>query len=306
MDVEIAPGVILQTVHGLTEFLEGIDEEEDEQEERDRLAEALSEGLAACRPRLEHLGDTLHELRARARRIVAEWQRDGAAARLVDVQLAPYDHWRGSEEPGVCAILEGPGEDLRPMELMVPAQRPCDLEHELAEILPDLAQRSRTQAELTAKGASGYVDQLALNAIAASADTGATLRQLGDGLILELADGTTALTIHAGHVGVVCAEENMALDSISGRMAVNGLFLPQSRLTAGIGRPAAELHPHPLLSDDITVLEASTSFEEGLPGLVMILQIPRRLFCAVTGRVWEDEEGRPDHKDNVVALHGRR
>lgn len=299
VDVELAPGVVLQTTCGSTEGVDG--SEEDEHEDAGRLADALQEALDACLPIVDQLGRTLHELRMRARRIVGEFQRDGGTAQLIDVQLAPYDHWRGSTEPAVRAILEGPGDNLVPALIMVQAERPSDLEHELAEVLPGLMDRSWTQAELAAKGASGYIDQLALNALPASADAGDVLRRFAGETVVCLPD-LTALLMRDGHV--IASSGDDAVDFTSDEMVVEGLYLPRPHLDAAVGRPASELRQHPHLSDDITVLKAVQSFEDGAPRVTATIQIPRLLFCSVSGRVWPDEPAESG-EDRVVQLRGR-
>jgi hypothetical protein len=303
VDVELAPGVVLQTTHGSTEFLEGL--EDDGEDDIEGIAAALQEGIEACLPQLDPLGATLHELRTRARQVVGEWHGDGCAARLVDVQLAPYEHWRGAAEPAVRAMLEGPGDDLAPALHTVEVPSPCDLEHELVELLGELADRSAVRAELTQKGASGYVDQLALNAIAAtSADAGEILRRFAEEAIVLLPD-TTALTMRDGRVSADGGPVDASVAFVRDTMVVEGRYAPQSLLSAAAGRPASELQPHPHLSDNIRVAHACSRLDGGLPRLEIELEMPLSLFCSVSGRVWPDRAARgerprdaePDRRD---------
>lgn len=66
-------------------------------------------------------------------------------------------------------------------------------------------------------------------------------------------------------------------------------------LVTAVGRPATELLDHPFLSRNIAVLEAAYSHDdEGERWLSVKLDMPRRLFCSVTGRVWDVEADLPD------------
>lgn len=104
VDVELAPGLTLPTEYGLTEEI-GSDFDDTSYDEAGVFDWTL-EGVEACVSNLSYLADEVHEARRRARATVAAWRNTGLPARVVDVHLAPYDHWRGSVQPLTRVLLE--------------------------------------------------------------------------------------------------------------------------------------------------------------------------------------------------------
>lgn len=86
VNIELAPGVALPTYRGSHEsVLEGW---KHKLEDVDVISKDVAEGLDACRDLLSTLSEVPHDLRLRARKVLAGWQRDGIQAEFVEVRLA--------------------------------------------------------------------------------------------------------------------------------------------------------------------------------------------------------------------------
>lgn len=308
-EVELAPGLILPMEHGLTEDMD-TDWNDPSQDEEEVFA-CTMEGVEACLPHLEYLADRVHEARMRARTIVGAWRAQGLPARVVDVHLAPYDHWRGDREPLVRVLLETLDEHLEPFVDKLDDWVERDFEATLAAARETLAYRSKQRDALTAHGATGTINQLALNAIGCFGDVASTLRRFQNEWRFWLPDGTCILMsaglVEAGN----CGDMDLLIwhrNSVSVSTAVT---LGRDSASAA-GRPVTELIDHPFLSADMTVLKAEWSLDHtGERWLDVQLAMPWRHFCSTSGRVWNSDEvgvdaGAGAPAGNVVPFGRRR
>ena len=285
--VELAPGVTLPVECGLVEsVLEYVDAPCTAED----VVEWTMEGVEACMPMLDVLSDALHEVRVRARRVIGSWTRDGIQSRLVEARLAPYDAWRGSADPAITLLVEGLNERLQPATGEIQLGNASMLEDGLHEFRNELALQLAVRAELASHGASGTIDQLALNAIAHHGDVAATLRRFGAEWRFWLPDAT-ALIIRDGEVIAGSGDVNPGLHLGRGTVTVTGVQVPETALVAATGRPATDIIDHPFLSTDMTVVEASSSMVDRTPAVTFRLDVPRWYFCAATGRIWRADAG---------------
>lgn len=297
--VELAPGVVLPAECGL---MESVREYGEQPYGVDDIVEWTMEGVEACLPILDGLSDRLDEVRRHARRVIGRWSKDGIQSHLIEARLAPHDAWRGSGSPAFTLMVEGLDERLLPVADDVHVAQAGSVEDSLREFRHGLAVRLATRAELAINGASGTVDQLALNAIAHFGDVAETLRRFGREWRFWLPD-STCLLMRDGDVTAGNGKADPDLHLGARSVTVVGKRLPETVLVAATGRPVTEIVTHPFLSDDMTVIEALSEDEDGLPSVTFRLAVRRWFFCSATGRRWPEEEaeahGAPG---NVVAL----
>lgn len=284
IEIELAPGLKLPVECGLLEC-----EPDDGRVGADEVASDVAEGVAACLPQMDRLGDILHDARLRARRTVGAWHRSGLQVRLIDVRLAPYDHWRGQDEPSLQVVLEGMDDRLEPRAETVSVERPEQLEHELEQVRANLAADLAAKAELMKMGASGTIDRLALNALASAGDVSDGLRRLAREWRFWLEDDTAIVTM-GGHVRAGNGDPDARVQWTGNCMSVAGLVLTSAELSDAVGKPASSLFPHPFFSPDMTVIEARTAFDQGMPRLQIEFVNRKLAFCSVSGRAWEIED----------------
>lgn len=321
--VELAPGVTLPVECGL---VESVLEYGDEPCTAEDIVEWTMEGVEACMPKIDVLSDALHDARRRARNVIGSWARDGIQSRLVDARLAPYDAWRGSADPAIRLLVESLNERLQPATAEIQLGCAPMLENALHEFRSELALQLAARAELASHGASGTIDQLALNAIAQHGDVAATLRRFDAEWRFWLPDAT-ALIIRDGEVTAGNGDVNPVLHLGRGSVTISGVQVPETSLVAATGRPATDIVVHPFLSADMTVREASSSFVDGTPAVTLRLDVPRWFFCVATGRTWRvdvgdgqmreptevgfttrrrlSRRGRPDRRAAMTAVTGR-
>ena len=309
IDIELAPGVILPTPHGT---LDGLSEGwEDKAEDVDGMTRDVIEGLQACQPLLRSISDTLHGLRMRARTVVAGWQREGLPADLVDVRLAPYDHWRGDTVPNTVLQFAGLGERLERHVVEVTIETPAELEDELGKFLPELRERHQARTAMSERGATGSIDQLALNAIARFGDVASVLTRFSSEWRFWLPDDT-AIIMRDGHVTAGSGGGADRIEWSRSGVTIAPLFVPQKQLDAAIGQPVSMLLEHDFLTPDIIVRQARSITDNGQLIVSIDFTQPRRLFCAITGRVWGDVDAQtdapaigPDPSGTVVPFRSR-
>lgn len=284
--VELAPGMLLPVEHGLVEsLLEGWEQEGGE-DQADFL-HLIVEGVEACMPMLPKLADILHDARVAARRVVAAWNADGIPTRLIDVRLAPYDHWCGSTEPKLLVLIENLNNLMEPEPLEVHVDTPAKLEGEMVAWREDVAAAYARRTDLAAKGATGTIDQVAINALAHFGELGHGIRRLATEWRYWLPDDTAIIMINGhAHAGIGGLDGHVQWNGAY--VSVGSTFIPADQLRQAIGRPLSELLEHDFLSDDIIVLEATCSITDGQPALTIKVDMPQRLFCSVSGRVWDD------------------
>lgn len=297
IEIELTPGVILPTYQG---SLEGLTNGwEAKADDVDDMTRQVIEGLQACQPLLADLADTLHDLRMRARSVIAGWQREGLPAELVDVHLAPYDHWRGDTVPNAVVLFAGIGDRLERDVVAVHVETPDELEKLLAEQGQQLRARNDARIALTARGATGSIDQLALNAIARFGDIPSVLTRFSSEWRFWLPDDT-AIIMRDGHV-TACSggSDEDRIQWSSDGVTVASLFIAQAELDAAVGEPVSTLLEHDLLSSDMAVTEARSLTDHGQLIVSIKFAQPRRLFCAITGRIWGDAD---EHAPTVSEL----
>lgn len=290
--LKLAPGLEIATKYGLPEDLEPdmTDEELDavEVEAQDNVVNWVEETIQACIPRLDRLADIVHEARLEARRLLAEWNRRGEQVRLVDVRLAPFDHWRGEDEPALVILLEAVGARLTPEIIEVQLETPDKMDAELLDLRMAIAARCLRGAEMMAKGANGTISRLALNAIDSYGDRYATIRRFAAEWRFWLPDDT-ALMVENGNVDAYSGCANDPIEWHPNRIRVDANLVDEKRLKSAIGRPVTELLDHEFLSGDMIVTGVSSERDEERTRMNIWLDMPRLLFCSISGRTWSDE-----------------
>jgi len=309
--VELASGMTIATEYGLPEDAEygGIDPEED----TELLRSWVVQGASICMRILPQLADELHDQLLRTRRIIAAWARDGIHARLVGVELAPFDYWVGSTTPATSIKIEGPTERFPSEVIEISVETPDQLESQLAECREDVEAANATWLELAELGATGRIDRLALNAIAHHGDTATTLRRFNTEWRFWLPDDT-AMIMRYGRVTAGTGDPHSTVDWRRDSVVISRLHVPATTLVAGIGKPVTALIDHPFLTDDIIVTDAKSFIEDGVQYVSVDLDVPQFIFCSTSGRVWEagvdvtataDLEA-ADSSSNVVSLRAQR
>lgn len=139
VDLELAPGVRIPVECGLVETIDEGRYEID----ADTVINDVREAVSACKPLIGRIADAMPELRLRARRIVAAWQREGLQVRMASVQLRSYDHWRGDIDPQFEIVLDATdiGAEWLPPHLYI--QTPDALKTEMAEFHATLVYLSK-------------------------------------------------------------------------------------------------------------------------------------------------------------------
>lgn len=290
VDIELAPGVVLPTAYGT---LEGLSQGwEDEADDLDGVVGDFVEGLTACHELLEQLADTLHDLRRRARSAIAAWQRAGLPAKLVDVRLAPYDAWRRSTVPVTQVLFESLDERLERFVEEVRVETPAEMEKALADRRLALEQRNTARIGFGEQGASGTIDQLALNAIAHFDDLAANVRQFASEWRFWLPD-ESVLILSDGHATLGTGANDARITWWRDTVIVTSLTASQEQLEAAVGQPVSTLLDHDYLTPDIVVTEARWVVEDDREFVLIAFDQPRRLFCSTTGRVWDNVTTEP-------------
>lgn len=265
------------------------------------------EGVSACLAHGSYLSDLVHDTRVKARKIVARWAEHGTPSRLIDVQLAPYDYWRGSREPVLHVIVKGLSNLFEPMEKRVMLESARDLEKEMEANLPELKAAFTNRTALAAHGASGTVTRLALNAMSihGSVSVGTLLMVLATRDRLELADGTVVAVRH-GHVGAGTGDASYP-DWWDEHFNVKSIDLSPDEERRAIGRPLSELIERDFLSDDILATAIEQGRDDDGSFVTIHFTNPTLLFCSTTGRVWSDPDDLPlaIPQDNVVPFRTR-
>ncbi len=290
--LELAPGVVLPVDYGMADCV-GEDWQGDEAQ---GVIDEVETALDECVPQLERLANTLHTARLRARRIISGWITSGLHGDFVDVRLATYDHWRGDAEPAIVVLIDSieTGALRRKID-EIPVETIDVLEDRLSQYRDHLERMQRIKADLMRLGASGTVNQLALNAIACSADEAATLRRFETEDRFQLLDGSHLL-MRYGEVKASSSTTNQRVEFSEDRFTISSLYVPAARLSEAVGRPVTEIIEHEFLTDDMIVTAATSHYDDGLPYVSVRLDMPVWLFCSVTGRKWK-----PDLQKSVSA-----
>ena len=248
------------------------------------VAESVKEFMGHGAPAL---ADVLHDLRLRTRRTLACWWAEGIHATLEDIRSVRAEHAGPDDDLAVEARLRHLDDRLRPAIRALEAATPDLLGAQIESCKPEMARRSNARAELARHGADGWVDQLALNAIAQRDEVGPALRMIASGRPYGLSEELTVF-VRAGHVRCHGWDEvNPSFSWNRDSVIIHGKSVPAVALTALVGRPVSHLVEHPVLSDDMIVTEATARHEYGLHSVRADFEQPRRLFCSASGRVWD-------------------
>lgn len=302
VEVELAPGLVLPMEYGLTEELDA--DLDDPSDDEAGVLDWTLEGVEACMSNLEYLADEVHEARKRARATVSTWRDQGLPARVIDVHLAPYDYWRGSTQPLTRVLLETLDRNLQPAMKKLDGQAELNTDSMFVDARQDLFRRTEQRDALMRQGATGTINQLALNAIGQVGDVAGTLRRFRSEWWFRLADDTR-IRMEDGMVDAAnYSEENRFSWHREGFSVSTAVELKCDVFTA-IGRPVTEFVEHRFLSRDMSVVKAEWSLDHtGERRLHVDLAMPLRLFCSTTGRVWDAADQGRD-RGNVVPF-GRR
>ncbi|TCP96330.1 hypothetical protein C8J46_10925 [Sphingomonas sp. PP-F2F-A104-K0414] len=283
--LELAPGVVLPVEYGMADCL-GEDWQRDEAQ---GVIDEVESALDECVPQLERLANMLHTARLRARKCVSSWMTSGLHGDFVDVRLATYDHWRGDAEPAIVVLIESidTGTLRRTIE-EIPIETIEVLEERLSHYRRDLERLQRSRADLMLLGASGTVNQLALNAMAYCTDEASALRRFATEDGFRLPDETHIL-MRYGEVRAASSPTNQLVEFSEDRFTIFSLYVPAARLKEAVGKPVTELVNHAFLTDDMIVTAATSHYDDGLPFVSVRLDVPVWLFCSVTGRKWKPD-----------------
>lgn len=281
--VELAPGVVMPIECGL---LESVREGWGDPLDVGDIVDLTMEDVLACMPRVDQLSDAIHSARVTVRRIIGGWASEGIQARLIDVTLARYAVWQELDDPKLVFVVEGLDHLLRPtaQEINLHASSPLTVDLEFFKSY--LSRQLCKRADLAKHGASGSIDQLALNAIAHFGDVETSLRRFEAEQIFWLPDDT-AISMRDGEV--TAGNGGMSPSLLIGHRSVtiDNVSLPETTLVAAIGRPITAIVEHHFLSENMIVTEGFSAVEDDRPSVTLHFDMPQWLFCSTTGRIWQ-------------------
>lgn len=178
------------------------------------------------------------------------------------------------------------GSRLEPTIENLQVAHPDSLDAELTIWRPRMHLRYARQAELARQGANGMVDQLVLNALALHGNVFEALRTVGCGGLDSLSPKLT-IFVNDGHVQ--CHGRDTSSHQIYWCRNSVQIFehaVPASVLDSLVGQPVTKLIEHPVPSDDMIILQATSCLEHGVPSVYAEFEQPLRLFCGASGQVW--------------------
>ena len=163
--------------------------------------------------------------------------------------------------------------------------------HELEHVLHDQRTRWAMRRQLAALGATGAVDQLTLALIRGHLPEAETLRTLGHERCIWPMPGVT-ISWRDGRVRS-SGEDMRGMCWSDLTLSFEGAVLPETALTAAIGRPVTDLVQHPLLSCDMVVAAArNRPADMHQPAaLIVALRLEERLFSAPRAIVCDATDG---------------
>ncbi|TPG16733.1 hypothetical protein EAH87_13885 [Sphingomonas koreensis] len=283
--IELAPGTVVAVRYG------SVDDEDREGDPEDRDGGAVAHLVVSTVEELllmgaDQLADIVHGVRMRARQVLAGWSAEGTHVVLRDIRLVRNEYSPAAGElPFEMALL---GLDRRPRPAVAWDQvdHPDRLEDTLAKLRPEMDRRFAMHCALSRQGADGLVDQLVVNAIAIHMDVGAVLRQIASGVWPHL---PCSLTVFDDEGRLRCHGNGSARTDFRWNrdtVTISGMTLPATVLTAKVGRPVTELVTHAVLSDDMTILDASSHSDKFGRSVKLMFDQPKLAFCGASGRVW--------------------
>ncbi|MBY0282509.1 MAG: hypothetical protein K2W81_00945 [Sphingomonas sp.] len=283
--VELAPGTGLVVRYGSTE------DEDIEGDPEDRDGGAVAHLVVRTVEELQSTGadqlaDILHGARVRTRQILAGWSAEGTNVVLRGIRFVREEIPPAAGDLPIEVALLGLDRTLRPAVAWQQADHPDRLDAALAKLRPEMDRRYEMHRVLSRQGADGLVDQLVVNAIATHMDVGAALRQIASGVWpnlpgnLTVFDESDRLSCH----GYDPWNKDFAWNR--DKLIISGMTLPATVLTAKFGRPVTQLVTHAMLSDDMTILDASSHSNQFGHSITVTIDQPRLAFCGASGRVW--------------------
>ena len=229
----------------------------------------------------DQLADRLHELRMQVRKRLAAVSTIGGGPRLISLRLTGGD-WLHSDEFKVILRVECLDSYLFPDIEELQFDDLPTLGAELDHWGQDAAGSYALRHALVREGATGTIDLLTLNAVANFGDVSSTLRALGRG-IMPWASNHMELFGEGGNLWSYGTDPASGLSWRANSFG-HPTVLPVSVLMASAGRPVTDLITHPMLSADMTIVEASSDPKTGT--LSVEIEQPRWLFCHHSGRAW--------------------
>ena len=299
---ELTPGVVMSAAWDLTEDEKCekiLDIRDPAAGNYGTIAAAALDGVRAYLSLgIDHLADRLHDLRLRIRAKLADLSGEGGGPRLISLRLTS-NNWHYPDEFNVILRLTCLDRYLFPdvEELQIDdacAVKPADavnaVEAELDHWGSAAARGYALRHALAREGATGTIDLLTLNAISRLGDVCSTLRAPRRGLRPRGAD-YFELFGERGNLSS-CGFEPSTRLSWSKRSISHPTVLPATVLAACAGRPITDLITHPILSSEMTIVEATRNSKTG--ALSVKFEQPRRLFCHHSGRAWQGRT--PEHE----------
>lgn len=280
----LAPDVVLRVLHGSTE------DAEDGEFPTWLAPEAASDADAAIISYLsmgtDNLSNILHDLRLRARRILSRHAVEGGSGRLVDVQLTAERRMAGPG-PTVRIRLEGLDTSLRRKVDDIAIGDLDRFDAGVERWSEAMALRFAARGAFEEAGASGSIDMLALAALRTFTDPQIWLRSLAEaGLPKQRRD--ILIFPDDGDFRSQRSDAKSGMSWSRDLVMLRGA-LPVAALAASKGRPITDLVQHPLLSNEMTIIEATNDIYAIEPSVSMRIRQPRLLFCSGSGRTWRDD-----------------
>lgn len=215
---------------------------------------------------------------------------DEAGADLTDIRmrrvgLAAEDTWPDLDLPCLAPEIDVLGDGLRRETRTMHWSACAGLESEYEGLVTNQAMLSRLRRLFVGRRSTGVIDQLAASAVRSLPDPCGTLRALGrhDDIWPE-----ASLHLRWSEGRVQSDGNGFQGLSWSGRvLSFPGKTLPETALTAMVGRPVTDMCGHPLLEDEMTVARAWNEAVDGASTGTLKVAIASvdRLFSAARATV---------------------
>jgi hypothetical protein len=279
IEVELARGVVLTTRCNALEL-------SDQPAAPMQIASEVAVGAVALHDKIDEMAEILHAARIRTRRIFREWLNEGVHVRLIDIRLAPYDQWRGMEAPGIEVIVEALNDSLEPFTDWWSISASSSLEPELRMRHWHLKSLEIERSMMMHEGATGIIDQLALNAINNFGCVAAHLQRLRGEPRFWLPDGT-CIALQRGRVVATSGEPHQDVLWSENSLSFRRTSMPESAMITAVGKPVDFIFEHPYVSPDMIIEAASCDFEDHEYTLSIQFSQQSHWFCSASGRIWK-------------------
>jgi hypothetical protein len=205
---------------------------------------------------------------------------------LCSIALAPADRWADAKTPTLEPEIDTIGDDLKRTRHRTHFSTVEESGYLYRDLVRSHIRRAELKRFLTARDATGSMDQLTWAALKALPDPEHVLRQLGRH---ERVWPTNALYMGWQDGRVVSSGENFHGLSWKGSyLELPGVCLPATSLVAAAGRSVTLICEHPLLSEAMIVSrawQAPVDDSACEPVLVIGLAVADHLFSSVPARV---------------------